>query len=512
MTTMVVCPQCNRSAEIEPGEHPFCRHCDYPLFWVMPRPRTTGVAPDKTEEAPRRPGVMCVVCRTTNPSGRSLCRTCGQPLMPVTPRRRRSWEAPVVEEERASRWKRVVIWAVAIVVMVALLAAIAWAVWTFLWPRSEWQTVVLDQGESSWDIAATLERGSPVISYVDAGDHTLRVVICGNPLCDVEKDANLYTTIAVLGPSAEGQGTAVGIGADGRPLIAYRFGPRRALTVAHCGDTTCADPGAITITELDPGPTVLDPGTDTGVNPSMTIGRDGLAIIAYHDRARGALKIAHCDNAACTSATIAVLDRSPNAVAGTEGVGSDTSIQIGPDGLPVIAFRDGDQDALMLARCSDHRCTQAVISTIVREPGRSPGHDASMVLAPDGSPIVAYSDWSDDGVYVAKCATVTCEDVSLRRLDRPEDGTSGDTALGLDEDGLPVVAYRQRQPGDERASRVLKVVRCGDLACMDASIPEDVDARGRTGYTPNFLLLQDGTLALAYGDATEGALEYAVYR
>ena len=39
MTTTVVCPQCGRGAEIAPGEHPFCRHCDYPLFWVAPRGR-----------------------------------------------------------------------------------------------------------------------------------------------------------------------------------------------------------------------------------------------------------------------------------------------------------------------------------------------------------------------------------------------------------------------------------------------------------------------------------------
>lgn len=510
MSAVVVCPQCNRTAEIEPGEHPFCRHCDYPLFWVAPRPR--AVLPEAEVEEPRRPGLVCVVCRSSNDVTRGLCRVCGQPLTPVTPRRRRSWEEPIVDEGKPSRWKRVLLGVILGVLAVALIGAIAWAVWTFLWPRDEWQVSQLDKGESSWDIAATLERGSPVISYVDAGDHTLRVVICGNPLCDTRKDVNLYTTIAVLGQGGEGHGTAVAIGTDGRPIIAFRDGPRRALAVAHCGDPTCADPGAITITEIDPGAAVLDPGTDTGSNPSITIGKDGLAIIAYRDRARGALKIAHCEDQLCSTATIAVLDRSPNASAGTEGVGTDTSIQIGSDGLPVIAFRDGDQDALMLARCSDMRCTQAVIQTIVREPGRSPGHASSMVLAPDGSPVVAYADWADNGIYLAKCDSITCGNVSLQRLDNPAEGTSGDTTLGLDKDGLPVVAFRQREPGDERASRVLKVVRCGDLACANASKPQIVDAIGRTGYTPTLLLLQDGTVAIAYGDATEGALEYAVYR
>lgn len=508
---MVICPQCSRPAEIAPGEHPFCLHCDYPLFWVAPR-RTHTTTLEVDEVLPHQPGITCVVCRTPNEAMRSLCRVCGQPLQPVTPRRRRTWETPVEEVKEPSRWKRIALIVVAVLLAAAVVAAIAWAVWTFLWPRSEWQTSILDQGESSWDIGATLERGSPVISYVDAGDHTLRVIVCGNPFCDPEKDPNLYTTVAVVGQGGEGYGTAVGVGADGRPIIAYRDGARRALTVAHCGDPTCADPGAITITEIDPGPSVVDAATDVGRDPSMAIGQDGLAIIAYHDIARGALKIAHCEDPACTTATVAVLDRSPQAEAGSDGVGTDTAIVIGPDGLPVVAFRDGDENALMIARCSDERCTQAVIHPMVREAGRQPGHDASLVLAPDGTPIVAYTDWADDGIYLAKCEQITCENVTLRRLDRPEDGTSGDVALGLDEDGLPVVAYRQREPGDERASRILKIVRCADLACVDASAPQEVDDRGRTGYTPRLLRLQDGTLAIAYGDATEGALEYAVFR
>jgi hypothetical protein len=167
---------------------------------------------------------------------------------------------------------------------------------------------------------------------------------------------------------------------------------------------------------------------------------------------------------------------------------------------------------LKIARCSDVRCTQAVINTMVAQPGRDPGHDAALVLAPDGTPVVSYADWSDDGVYLAKCAEITCGTVSVRRLDRSEQGASGDTSLLLDEDGLPVVAFRQREPGDERASRILKVVRCRDLLCERASAPEVVDDRGRTGYSPRLLLLQDGTVTVAYGDATQGSLEYAVYR
>lgn len=507
---MIVCPQCGRAAEILPGEHPFCRACDYPLFWVNPRTRT----PEVQEPVVRGPlGPVCAVCRTPNVAGRALCARCGQPLAPVTPRRRRTWEAPPVEETGKRSYRKFIVGAIAGFVMVALLGAIVFAGWYFLWPRSEWQVQTLDRGEASWDISATLNRGVPVMVYVDASDHTLRVAACGNALCDPRQAATTYTTVTNLGQGGQGYGTSVAIGVDGRPVIAFRNGTRQALTVAHCGDPRCEDPGAITITEIDPGRDAHAIDVNNGGWSSMAIGADGLPIIAYHDAARRALKIAHCEDPSCTSATIAILDRSANGESGA-GVGTDTDIVIGPDRLPIVAFRDADEQALKIARCSDERCTQAVISTVVREPGMDPGHNTSMRLAPDGSPMFVYGDWSpaEPGIYFAKCDTPACALASVKRIDRAVDGESNDPAMGFDRDGNPVIAFRQREPGDERASRILRVVRCRDLECRSMSDPQTVDAQGRTGYSSVVLRLNDGTLALAYGDATEGALEFAVYR
>lgn len=506
MTTTVVCPQCGRGAEIAPGEHPFCRHCDYPLFWVAPRQRPViTVEPD-----PMPVGPVCVVCRTANDPSRSLCLQCGQPLAAVTPRRRRTWETPAAPEDADESRRRNIVRAVAIVGGVAVLAFLVGALAFFFWPRDEWEITVLDRGEASWDISAALDRGIPVIAYVDASDYTLRVVVCGNELCDTSRSATTYTTVTSVGEGGQGYRSGIAVGVDGRPIIAFRDGARRALMVAQCGDTRCADGGAITITEIDPGEGVDVSSIDSGSHPSIVIGADGRPIIAYQDRARGALKIAHCVDSACTSASIAILDRGQSSEG--SGVGADTAITIGPDGLPIVAFRDGDEFALKIARCSDERCTQAVVSTVVHEAGRDPGHSTGMRIAPDGSLVFAYADWSDDGIYVARCPDTTCGVVSLRRVDRAEQGVSGDVGLGLDHEGFPVVAFRQREPGDERASRVLRVVRCADVACARDHGIDLVDDRGRTGYSPRVLRLDDGTIAVVYGDATEGTLEYAVYR
>ncbi|MEX2375485.1 MAG: hypothetical protein WD942_07875, partial [Dehalococcoidia bacterium] len=372
MTTSVLCPQCGRPAEIAPGEHPFCRHCDYPLFWVAPRQRPSMSAEPTAVAA----GPTCVVCRTVNEPHRGLCVRCGQPLSPVMPRRRRTWEPPVVPEEEVSYRRRHLIRVGAVIASVLLVGALLAVLWYFFWPRSEWHVTVIDRGEASWDIAATLDRGLPVISYVDASDFTLRVVVCGNALCDTTQAANTYTTVTSIGEGGQGHRSAVAIGVDGRPVIAFRDGTRRALHVAYCGDTRCSDGGAITISEVDPGVNADVSETDAGSHPSIAIGADGRPIIAYQDRARGALKIAHCEDVACTSATIAVLDR--GASGDGPGVGSETAILIGPDGLPIVAFRDADEYALKLARCSDEHCTQAVVSTVVREAGRDPGYTTAM--------------------------------------------------------------------------------------------------------------------------------------
>ena len=53
-------------------------------------------------------------------------------------------------------------------------------------------------------------------------------------------------------------------------------------------------PKATTITPID---TVGDVGYYT----SVTIGADGLGLISYYDSTEGDLKVAHCENAFCSS-------------------------------------------------------------------------------------------------------------------------------------------------------------------------------------------------------------------
>ena len=59
-------------------------------------------------------------------------------------------------------------------------------------------------------------------------------------------------------------------------------------------------------------------------------GADGLGLVSYYDATNGNLKIAHCNNLACTAATLRTVDSLGN-------VGRYTSIARGADGLASLA-------------------------------------------------------------------------------------------------------------------------------------------------------------------------------
>ena len=83
---------------------------------------------------------------------------------------------------------------------------------------------------------------------------------------------------------------------------------------------------------------------------SITMGADGLGLISYYDGTNSALKVAHCSNTACTSATTTTLDSDG-------GVGYYTSITIGADGLGLISYYDATNDNLKVAHCENAFCS-----------------------------------------------------------------------------------------------------------------------------------------------------------
>ena len=62
------------------------------------------------------------------------------------------------------------------------------------------------------------------------------------------------------------------------------------LEVAHCNDAACT---SAALTTVDGSGGVVEYN-------ALTIGQGGLPVISYYDITNGDLKVAHCDNTACT--------------------------------------------------------------------------------------------------------------------------------------------------------------------------------------------------------------------
>jgi hypothetical protein len=284
----------------------------------------------------------------------------------------------------------------------------------------------------------------PILSYIDTNG-ALRVSHCNNIACS-GADRTLTTIDA---SSVFGIETAIAIGADNMPIIAYNDSAAGVLRVAHCNDIYCLGANE-TITPLD------DPANSVGTHVSMAIGTDGFAIISYRDETASALRVAHCNNAACTSATITTVDDSANSL------GAFTSIAIGADGLPIISYYDGTAGALKVAHCNDSACAGAnELLTVVDNPASDVGLNTSIAIGADNLPIISYVDYSAHGIKVVHCNDAACagNDETVSAVDYGAHEVGDETSIMIGSDGVAIISYHDITAG------ALKVVHCGNVTC-----------------------------------------------
>ncbi len=171
--------------------------------------------------------------------------------------------------------------------------------------------------------------------------------------------------------------------------------------------------------------TVVDTG-EVGSHTSITIGADGLPIIAYHDLANRALKVAHCDTADCSTATIVTVDTGGPA-------GESTALVIG-NGLPLISYRSGPD--VVLVRCQDAFCASTdvvVVATAAGGPGTAVAFGAGNV------PLVVFHA-AGAGARLARCDDLVCSSASIFSVD-PRPGAGIDPSIAILPSGAPVIAY-----------------------------------------------------------------------
>ena len=95
-----------------------------------------------------------------------------------------------------------------------------------------------------------------------------------------------------------------------------------------------------------PGPAPTAMGSRrVGWGSSITVGDDGLRLV-NRDTATDDLKVAHCSNVACSSATAATLEADGD-------VGRAPSITIRTDGLGLVAYLDYSNWSLTVAHLAN---------------------------------------------------------------------------------------------------------------------------------------------------------------
>ena len=162
----------------------------------------------------------------------------------------------------------------------------------------------------------------------------LKVAHCSNVACSSVTKATIDGSFDVGGWSS------ITTGADGLGLISYLDRDNGSLKVAHCSEHPLARSG--TSTTIDSG--------DIGGFTSLAIGSDGLGLVSYEapQTRQGELKIAHCSNTACTSATTTTLDPSGDLFG--------TSVTPGADGLAARQRTTTRRSGLQVVHCSNVFC------------------------------------------------------------------------------------------------------------------------------------------------------------
>jgi hypothetical protein len=139
--------------------------------------------------------------------------------------------------------------------------------------------------------------------------------------------------------------------------------------------------------------------TADGWYTSIAIGSDGNPAIAYYDSSPGHLKFANCSNISCTAAATSTLDRGGN-------VGTQVSLAIGTDGFPVMSYYDGTRGYLDLAKCNNISCSSYATSSLDQK--SVTGEYTSIAIGTDGFPVISYLDLTSENLNFVKCNSISC--------------------------------------------------------------------------------------------------------
>ncbi len=300
--------------------------------------------------------------------------------------------------------------------------------------RPGFSNTALDSSDLGHSSVAIGVDGLPLISYYAL--HELRVAHCADLACTSATITTLESCQCELYP-------AITIGADGLGLIVYPGQSVGFLQVAHCLDIACTSATTSTIGE---------PDHFAFNDVSITIGADGLGLISFIDPKGLLPSVAHCENVACSSATVTIVD------SGNFRQGS--SVTIGGDGLGLMSYDAFSH--LKIAHCSNLACTVFTTETVDKD--FDVGGWSSITTGSDGLGLISYFDRTNGSLKVAHCSNAGCSSATTATIDTGDIG--GFTSITIGSDGLGLVSYEAPQTH----FGALRVAHCSNIACSEATI------------------------------------------
>jgi hypothetical protein len=316
-------------------------------------------------------------------------------------------------------------------------------------PPNTFTTVDTDLGGGGIGTYCSIAIGSagfPLVSYRDDNNSSLKVAVCG----DVDCSMPLITISTVDGLATNsGIGSSIAIGADGLPVIGYleQFFIPVELKVAKCNDAACIG-GDETLT------TVVNPTAISQLD--LAVGDDTFPVVAFG--LGGELKVIKCNDTACTGQNESIVTI---ADLGDQGR-LHLSIAVGVDSFPVITYFDAAAQALKVAKCNDQACTGGDETIVtIDDPESDLSRGTSIAIGSDGFPVISYGSSTSNTLKVAKCGDISCSSLNMTVSTVDNDGTylASQTSIAIGSDGFPIISY---QDSDDQA---LKVAKCNDLAC-----------------------------------------------
>lgn len=312
----------------------------------------------------------------------------------------------------------------------------------------------------------------PFISYFDYSVRKLMGVQCiGDSCLGPEK----FSNIKHLKNDYKYINFDMTLSPAGKPLFIFWDEQVEKIKYLRCADTLCSSIASESIVDQTPLSS-----TSFRKNVAITVTNDGFPLMFFREYGQ----VSHTSGSFITALKCHDLNCIRGSNTQTEngtflnGSVDSAAAMIGSDGLPIYVFYQGNK--LYAIHCNNNDCTSHSNKNLIQNTGsEQPGRKISMVVGPQGFPIIAYSDSAES--YYSVCSNIDCSVSNSMVLKDPtnENNSIMHASVVIGIDNLPVIAVQKKTPScitpwncydPSDIHFGLAVIHCNDLSCSSSEI------------------------------------------